>query len=118
PYEAKQLLLRRDFDELFDTTPDLTGTDIDVSPFVRSGDERDVSVFWLDVPPIKKGAPKPVPPEKRKPTREELCSVPFLSARDWLCGKATKENPAPRLLPSRRAWVWDWIEGEWKAADR
>ena len=118
PYRPKQLLLRRELDELFDTTPDLTGADIDVSPFIRSGDERDVSVFWLDVPPAKRGESAPLPSKDRKPSREELCSIPFLAARDWLCGKATKEKPAPRLLPSRRAWVWDWIEGEWKVVER
>jgi CRISPR-associated endonuclease/helicase Cas3 len=118
PYQPKQLLLRREFDELFDTTPDLTGADIDVSPFIRSGDERDLSVFWIDIPPAKKEARAPVPPKDRKPSRQELCSVPFLSARDWLCGKETKEKPAPRLLASRRAWVWDWIDGEWKIAER
>jgi len=118
PYQPKQLLLRRELDELFDTTPDLTGADIDVSPFIRSGDERDVSVFWLDVPPARKGERAPLPPKRRKPAREELCSVPFLAARDWLCGKAAKDKPAPRLLPSRRAWVWDWIDGEWKTVER
>jgi CRISPR-associated endonuclease/helicase Cas3 len=44
--------------------------------------------------------------------------MPFLVARDWLCGKETKEKRAPRLLASRRAWVWDWIDGEWKVAER
>lgn len=117
-YQPKQLLLRREFDELFDTTPDLTGADLDVSPYIRSGDERDVSVFWIDVPPAKKGERAPVPPKDRKPSRQELCAVKFLTARDWLCGKATKEKPAPRLLASRRAWVWDWIDGEWKVAER
>lgn len=114
PYQPKQLLLRRELDELFDTTPDLTGADIDVSPFIRSGDERDVLVFWLDVPLPKKGDRAPLPSKNRRPSREELCNVPFLKARDWLCGKA----PLQRLLPSRRAWTWDWIEGEWKVAER
>jgi CRISPR-associated endonuclease/helicase Cas3 len=118
PYQPKQLLVRRELDELFDTTPDLTGADIDISPFIRSGDERDVSVFWVDVATARKGERAPLPSRDRKPARQELCSVPFLAARDWLCGKATKEKPAPRLLPSRRAWVWDWIEGEWKVAER
>jgi len=118
PYRPKQLLLRRELEELFDTTPDLTGADIDISPFIRSGDERDVSVFWLDLPPAKKGEPASIPSNDRKPSREELCNVPFLVARDWLCGKATKEKPSPRLLLSRREWVWDWIEGEWKVAER
>ena len=41
PYAPAHLLLRREFDELFDTTPDLTGADLDISRFIRSGDERD-----------------------------------------------------------------------------
>lgn len=118
PYQPKQLLLRRELDELFDTTPDLTGADIDVSSFIRSGDERDLSVFWVDLPPVKKGTPAPLPSKARRPSREELCSIKFLAARDWLCGKATKDRPAPRLLSSRRAWVWDWIDGQWKIAER
>lgn len=118
PYRPSQLLLRRELDELFDTTPDLTGADIDVSPFIRSGEERDVSVFWVDVSSAKKGELAPTPPTRRRPARDELCAVPFLAAREWLCGRATKEKPAPRLLPKRRAWVWDWIDGEWRVADR
>jgi CRISPR-associated endonuclease/helicase Cas3 len=39
------LLLRKEFDELFDNTPDLTGVDLDISRFIRSGDERDLQVF-------------------------------------------------------------------------
>lgn len=117
PYQPKRLLLRREFDELFDTTPDLTGADVDVSHFIRSGDERDISAFWLDIPPAQKGKRPPVPSNERRPSRDELCSVPFLAARDWLCGKGTKDKPARHLLPSRRAWVWDWLEGEWKVAD-
>jgi CRISPR-associated endonuclease/helicase Cas3 len=118
PYQPRQLLLRRELEELFDTTPDLTGADIDISSFIRSGDERDVSVFWVDIPPHKKGEPAPLPAKGRRPAREELCSVPFLAARDWLCGKATKEKPAPRLLSRCRAWVWDWLEGEWRGVER
>lgn len=119
PYRPSQLLLRRELDELFDTTPDLTGADIDVSPFIRNGAERDVLVFWVDVPAAQKGEPPSRPPKNRRPAREELCSVPFLAARDWLCGKETKDKPpSPRLLPKQRAWVWDWIDGEWKIAER
>ncbi|MDR3639560.1 MAG: CRISPR-associated helicase Cas3' [Isosphaeraceae bacterium] len=47
PFAPAHLLLRREFDELFDTTPDLTGADLDMSRFIRSGDERDLQVFWL-----------------------------------------------------------------------
>jgi len=114
PFAPAHLLLRRDFDELFDTTPDLTGADLDISRFIRSGDERDLQVFWLD---LDDSAP---PPADHRPNRRELCAVPFLKARDWLCGKQTKTKPVPRLQGrfQGKAWVWDWIEGQWVGADR
>ena len=118
PYEPRHLLLRRELDELFDTTPDLTGADLDISRFIRSGDERDLQVFWLDISKDQKGKPKQQPPRRRRPLRDELCAIPFLRARDWLCGEETKTNRKPRLRPGMRAWVWDWLDGEWVVADR
>jgi CRISPR-associated endonuclease/helicase Cas3 len=118
PYQPRHLLLRREFDELFDTTPDLTGADLDISRFIRSGDERDLLVAWLEVPRNKKRDPASVPPDRWRPGRNELCAIPFLQVRDWLCGKETKGNPKPRLRPGVRAWVWDWVDGRWIVADR
>ncbi len=118
PYAPRHLLLRREFDELFDTTPDLTGADLDISRFIRSGDERDLQVFWLDVAADRKGAPRSSPDPRRRPMRNELCAVPFLRARDWLCGEETKDNRKSRLRPSVRAWVWDWLDGDWIVAER
>ncbi|MHB8874391.1 MAG: type I-G CRISPR-associated helicase/endonuclease Cas3g [Myxococcaceae bacterium] len=118
PYAPRHLLLRREFDELFDTTPDLTGADLDISRFIRSGDERDLQVFWLDVAEDKKGAPRNGPSRRRQPGRDELCAVPFLRARDWLCGEETTTSRKPRLRGSVRAWVWDWLDGEWVVAER
>ncbi|MBI3463299.1 MAG: CRISPR-associated helicase Cas3' [Planctomycetes bacterium] len=112
PYSPSHLLLRREFDELFDTTPDLTGADLDISRFIRSGDERDLQVFWIE---LAKGES---PPAQRHPHRQELCTVPFLEARDWLCGEETKTNRKPKLRSDMRAWVWDWIDGEWAEATR
>jgi CRISPR-associated endonuclease/helicase Cas3 len=112
PYSPSHLLLRREFDELFDTTPDLTGADLDISRFIRSGDERDLQVFWLELEDDEKPSPD------RRPQRRELCAVPFLIARDWLCGEETKTSRKPRLRAEMRAWVWDWIDGEWTDATR
>ncbi len=112
PYDPAQLLLRHELDELFDTTPDLSGADVDISRFIRSGDERDVQVFWADLPPNAE------PPTGLKPMRDELCSVPFLAARDWLCGKEGKSDKKPRLRDKMRAWVWDWLDGNWRKAER
>jgi CRISPR-associated endonuclease/helicase Cas3 len=118
PYRPAHLLIRRELDDLFDTTPDLTGADLDISRFIRSGDERDLSVFWLDVAKQKKGERPHQPPLQYRPSRDELCSVPFLKARDWLCGKATATDRKPRLLRGVRAWAWDWIDGTWVVIDR
>lgn len=107
PYEPAHLLMRNEFDELFDTTPDLTGADLDISRFIRSGEERDVKVFWIDLAKDER------PNRKRQPQRSELCSVPFLKARDWLCGKETQSARKPALRNSMRAWVWDWLDGDW-----
>jgi CRISPR-associated endonuclease/helicase Cas3 len=112
PFAPLHLLLRQEFDELFDTTPDLTGADLDISRFIRSGDERDLQVFWIGL------AKDESPPARRHPHRRELCAVPFLTARDWLCGEETKANRKPKLRSGIRAWVWDWIDGEWAEAAR
>ena len=105
PYEPAHLLLRHELNELFDTSPDLSGADIDISRFIRSGDERDVQVFWAEVS-------SDGPPSSMKPTRDELCSVPFLKARDWLFSKSERRKP------DVRAWVWDWLNREWRAITR
>ena len=108
PYDPAHLLLRHELEELFDTTPDLSGADIDISRFIRTGDERDVQVFWDKIP---KGDQRPDP--RRKPTRDELCRVPFLKARDWLC-----KPKAEGLKDKFRAWVWNWQDGKWDEAKR
>jgi CRISPR-associated endonuclease/helicase Cas3 len=67
-------LRRRDLLDLPDTSPDLSGLDVDVAPFIRTDDDRAVSVFFRDL------APKPpaVLPgdEQVAPVRDELVSVP------------------------------------------
>lgn len=118
PYEPKHLLLRREFDELFDTTSDLTGADLDISRFIRASQDRDLLVLWLDIPKRIKGQPQPAPRKRRRPFKDELCPVPFLQARDWLCGVETKTSRKPRLRGKIRAWLWDWIDGDWVVADR
>ena len=109
PYEPRHLLLRHELDDLFDTSPDLSGADVDVSRFIRSDDERDMQVFWAEVDGDR-------PPPNVKPTRNELCSLPFLEARGWLC--RPKSEHSDSLKPGVRAWVWDWLDREWRRAMR
>ena len=67
---------RRDLDDLFDTDADLTGFDVDISPYVRDADDTDVPVFWRDL-----SAPVDAPPQ---PGAHELCTVPIGLARTWM----------------------------------
>jgi len=113
PYSARHLLLRHELEELFDTTPDLSGADIDISRFIRSGEERDLQVFWAEIP---KDAQHP--PDELAATRDALCHVPFLAARDWLCGTETSGKKSPKLREKIRAWVWDYLDGRWRVAAR
>lgn len=112
PYTPRHLLLRGELEELFDIAPDLSGADIDISRFIRSGDERDLQVFWQGVPEDER------PDRTLRPPRAALCAVPFLKARDWLCGKETKTSRVARLRNGMRAWVWDWLDGEWREPER
>jgi len=98
PYSPTHLLLRRELEELVDTTPDLSGADLDISRFIRSGKERDVLIFWREVPP------RTVPDRTFKAIREELCAVSIGDAKDWLA-KDGVEN---------KAWVWDYLDGLWR----
>ena len=70
PYEPKFVPREKDLFDLFDTTPDLTGADIDISRFIRDGVELDVLVYWRDIE-------NDSPTRNDRPQRAELCPVPF-----------------------------------------
>jgi CRISPR-associated endonuclease/helicase Cas3 len=97
PYEPAHVLRRPDLDDLFDTSADLSGADLDVGRYIRSGDERDVTVFWRAVEG-EPGALDDVP----WPTRDELCPVPVGELRKFL----EKEHV--------RAYGLEYLSGEWK----
>ncbi len=82
-YETKDdpvVLRRRDLLDLFDTAPDLSGLDIDVAPFIRPDDDRNVAVFFRDL-----GAAPPASPEEDMPEPAELVHVPVGSVRGRVC---------------------------------
>ena len=78
------VIRRRDLIDLFDTTPDLSGNDVDVARFIRDSSDRTAQVAWREITDNK--------PLGRSPRRDELCSVPIAALRDWL-----KKNRAWRL---------------------
>lgn len=90
--DYKHVIRSKDIIDLFDTTPDLAGADIDVSRFIREAEDHDVQVFWRDFPD---GKPKEDEPA---PTRDEICSV---SINDL---KSVKEIAM---------WRWDHLDKGW-----
>lgn len=102
PFDPPHVIRRKDFIDLFDTTPDLAGNDIDVSRFIRDGDEIDVQAFWRDAPPPK-GERTATEARRLAPAREELCTVKIEEFREFL-----KDHTAHR---------WDSLASEWVEAD-
>lgn len=87
------VLRRPDLVGLFDTTPDLSGFDVDVSRYVRDSKDHDVQLFWRDW-----GVGEP-PATLVTPVSVELCPVPIGEIRDYLAAS--------------RLWCWDHLAGEW-----
>ena len=88
----RRVIRRKDLIDLFDTDPDLTGFDVDVSPYIRDADDTDIRVFWRDL--SKDGDEPP------RPSREELCAVSIGAAREWI-GKVRKRQSGSHLLHQR-----------------
>ena len=94
-------LRKRDLSQLFDTSPDLIGNDVDVSRFIRDSDDVDVFACWResaelshsDRPDETSGAEMSAPFKGGPIQSEEMCRVRIGEARTWLKGK--------------RAWVLD-----------
>jgi CRISPR-associated endonuclease/helicase Cas3 len=105
PFAHGHVLRHKDLVDLFDTTPDLAGNDIDIDRFVREIEESDVRVFWRawDQP---RGTEPPAADEPA-PHRDELCPVPIGESREFA-------SRAPR----GRVWRWDFLERRWELAGR
>jgi len=96
------VIRKKDIEELFDNTPDLTGYDIDVSRFIRDTDALDLQVFWRD---FRDEPDKDMP----APSHKEICPVPFYDFRTWLKNEQKSGNKI-------KAYMWDHLEGRWQRA--
>ena len=103
PFEHTHVIRRKDMVDLFDTTPDLAGNDIDIDRFVRNVEETDVRVFWRDWPQPK-GYELP-PDEEPAARREELCPAPVGRFREFVKKQAG------------RFWRWSFLDGAWERVD-
>lgn len=102
----RPVIRRKDIVELFDTTPDLAGHDLDISRYIRDGDDTDVQVFWRNL------GGRPPAPDEPEATREELCRVSLPRFREFLdrVRKAESKVGAPKL----RAYVWSQLAEKWE----
>lgn len=136
PRVIRPVLRRKDLVDLFDTTPDLLGNDLDVSRYVRDGDDLDVLVYWRAF----EGKPGEA---QARPGRDELCRVSIGQAKRFLealkkkrasspqpAGSKAKQQAAPRATkggakakkPAASAappevltpWLWDAKDGAWQ----
>lgn len=96
PRPLSAVLRRKDLYDLFNTDPDLSGFDVDVSDFIRDSDTPGLQIFWraFDETPNK---PTPQSP----PTRDELCPVSIAQARAYT-GRADVA-----------LWQWDALSSNW-----
>jgi CRISPR-associated endonuclease/helicase Cas3 len=90
------VLRRKDLLDLFNTDPDLSGFDVDVSDYIRDSDTPGVHVFWRDF----KDDPNRSGPEGKaegKPSSAEICPISMSQASD---------------IHKRGAWCWDSLGDE------
>lgn len=116
PFDPRLVPQNRDLFNLFDTTPDLSGADIDIGPFIRDGADLDVLAFWRDETSglgpgemWKTGQRAGCPFKKLLPAREELCPVAA-----WRFRKFFEALPGEH---KKCVWARDWRKGWVKLTD-
>src|SRR5665811_2472904 len=77
----------------FNNEPDLSGFDIDISPYIRDTGSPQVHVFWRTF--------VDEPDDETRPESEELCPVSLTQLRDHLGKRLT-------------AYTWDALTGDWR----
>jgi CRISPR-associated endonuclease/helicase Cas3 len=80
--QAVAVLRRTDLLTLFDTSPDLSGADLDVAPYVRDVDDLDVQLAWATWTPEPGGADGRPPAEVKAPAAEWRCRVPLVGVAE------------------------------------
>lgn len=94
----KRLISEQELKELFDTSPDISGQDTDISPYVRGSRENHVYIFWRDLDDRNLQA-------QEDPAQSELCPVNVSDVRGIIKNK-TKDK---RLKFYRH----NYLDGTW-----
>ncbi len=100
----RPVIRKKDFVDLFDTTADICGNDLDVSRYIRGGDEnKDAFVFWRD-----DTDGEGFPGSMKSCIRKELCWVKISRLREFLKEDKNKNQPV---------YAWDLLDEKWHVAD-
>lgn len=87
-----QILRRKDFTELFNTDADLSGFDVDISPYIRDIGTPQLQLFWRAANEDKTN--------EYRPAREELCPAGIAQAK-------------AHLGSNKKARSWDGLSRQW-----
>jgi CRISPR-associated endonuclease/helicase Cas3 len=98
PAAWRYVLRRADLLDLFDTSTDLAGNDLDVSRFIRATEDKDAYLAWRE---WAKDCPPPNAPEIAD---AELCPAPIGDLREFARKHAL--------------YAWNFASEEWVEADR
>jgi CRISPR-associated endonuclease/helicase Cas3 len=103
---VRHVVRRKDIVDLFDTTPDLAGADLDIDRFVRDAYASHIQVFWRNWAGINPNGNDAdgIDPEPR-PRRPELCAVARHEFSEFL------EN-----TQAGHAWRWNPLDQQWRRA--
>jgi len=104
PFQHAHVIRRKDLVDLFDTTPDLAGNDIEIDRYVREIEETDVRVLWRAWEQPEGYEPPPDEKAWRKVGRDEMCPAPIGEFKQF----ATTEKVKGKV------WRWDFTEGRWE----
>ncbi len=91
------VLRRKDLLDLFNTDPDLSGFDVDISDYIRDSGLPGLQVFWRDFNDPNH------PRVQGTPDRSELCPISIAQAKG---------------LSKRGAWRWDNLDERWIRLDK
>lgn len=90
------VLRRKDLLDLFNTDPDLSGFDVDVSDYIRDTGTPGVQLFWRDF-----GKDPNKPERQGKPVRDELCPASIGQVQTFYKRKDVT------------LWYWDTLDRKW-----
>ncbi|NBB81235.1 MAG: CRISPR-associated helicase Cas3', partial [Verrucomicrobia bacterium] len=98
--DFRYVIRRKDLVDLFDTTPDLAGADLDIDRFIRDADDSHVQVFWRNWLNRTPNGDADFAETEKAPQPSELCTVSIGDFRNFV----KKQGPAYRWNPLDRKW--------------